>query len=86
MYISQFEIPLIAWSDNPRYVARFKGIVQKYAIDSGRLFNTSALPYVMAELMGYHVDDKVRKKSLQDSHYIFNVDGYVYPISALRQD
>ena len=86
MYISQFEIPLIAWSENPRYVARFKRIVQKYAIDNGRLFNTSALPYVMAELMGYHVDDKVRKKSLQDSHYIFNVDGYAYPISALRQD
>ncbi len=86
MFASQFEIPLIAWSDNSRYVARFKQVVQKYAItiNKSKLFNTSALPFVMAELMGYYVDDKVRAKSKEDSHYIFNVDGYAYPISALR--
>ncbi len=87
MFASQFEIPLIAWSNNRSYVSHFRDIVQKYSISNGngRVFNTSALPFVMAEVMGYHVDDRARKQSLEDSHYIFNVDGYAYPISALRQ-
>ncbi len=84
LYASQYEIPLIAWSNNVHYVARFKQLVQKYSIKNGSLFNTSALPYVMAELMGYRISDSARDRALDDSHYVFNVDGYAYPISDLK--
>ena len=81
---SQFEVPLIAWSSNTRYISRFRKIVARYAIADGALFNTSALPFVMAEMMGYYVTEKTRAQSLQDSRYIFNVDGYPYPVSRLE--
>jgi len=86
MTASQFEIPLIAWSENPDYISRFRKIIQRYSIRNGRVFNTSALPFVMAELMGYHVDERTRVQSLEDSNYVLNVDGYAYPLSELKSD
>lgn len=84
MAVAQFEIPFYAWSSNPAYIARFRKTVSRYAINGGKLFNTSAFPFVMAEIMGYHVTDEARAKSLEDSNYVFNVDGYAYPLSDIK--
>ena len=81
---AQFDIPFYAWSSNAAYITRFRKAVNRYSINDGRLFNTSAFPFVMAEVMGYQVSEDARVKSLEESNYVFNVDGYAYPLSDIK--
>lgn len=81
---AQFDIPFFAWSSNAAYIARFRKAVKRYSINDGKLFNTSAFPFVMAEVMGYQVTEEARAKSLEESNYVFNVDGYAYPLSEIK--
>ncbi len=84
MRVAQFEIPFFVWSSNSTYITRFRKAVDRYAINGGKLFNSSAFPFVMAEVMGYQVSQDARMKSLEDSNYVFNVDGYAYPLSDIK--
>lgn len=84
MRVAQFEIPFFVWSSNSTYITRFRKAVDRYAINGGKLFNSSAFPFVMAEIMGYQVSQDARMKSLEDSNYVFNVDGYAYPLSDIK--
>ena len=80
----QYEIPFVAWSQNKGLLSRFDVVVKRFSIQEANLFNTSSLPYAFSELMGYKIDKKVQKNSLEDSKYIFNVDGNAYPIELLK--
>ena len=67
---------------------RARGFVDKYSVENQnmRIFNTVSLPLVLAEIMGYQVDDACWKQSLEESRYIFNVDGGFYPIESLGKN
>jgi glucan phosphoethanolaminetransferase (alkaline phosphatase superfamily) len=84
MRVGQFEVPFYAWSKNPVFVSRFRESVKRFSIQDGKLFNTSAFAFVMAEMMGYQVSDAARQKSLEESNYVFNVDGHAYPLSDIN--
>ena len=45
---------------------------------------SDAFAFVMAEMMGYQVSDAARQKSLEESNYVFNVDGHAYPLSDIN--
>ena len=73
------------WSEDKMLMQRARGFVDKYSVENQnmRIFNTVSLPLVLAEIMGYQVDDACWKQSLEESRYIFNVDGGFYPIESL---
>ena len=81
----QYEIPFVMWSEDKMLMQRARSLVDKYSVENPnmRIFNTVSLPLVLAEIMGYQVDDACGKQSLEESRYIFNVDGGFYPIESL---
>ena len=82
--IRQYDIPLVAWSQDRLLLDQFNRSVQRYSMKNPQLFNTVSLPYVLSELIGYRINENIRKQSIEESKYIFNVDGVVYPIERLK--
>lgn len=83
MLTELFEIPFVAWSQNPEFIDRFRKIVKRHSIEDGTLFNTASFPLVVSEMMGFNITDTFRESALEDSKFIYNVDGKVYPLSDL---
>ena len=82
----QYEVPFVIWSGNEGLVQQAKFFVDKYSVryKNEKIFNTVSLPLVLAEMMGYQISDAYRDQALEDSQYIFSVDGNAYPIEQLE--
>lgn len=84
--VQQYEVPFVIWSGNEGLVQQAKFFVDKYSVryKNEKIFNTVSLPLVLAEMMGYQISDACRDQALEDSQYIFSVDGNAYPIEQLE--
>lgn len=84
--IRQYEVPFVAWSENQLLIQQFRDSVDRLSVQRGnaKIFNTSLLPLVVAETMGYCISDVYRKQALEEGKYVFNVDGHAYSIELLK--
>lgn len=70
----QFRIPFVAISIENQL--DIDAITKKYSTTD--YFNTLNLNYVLAELMGYSVDEKAIAKARKDGSLVYHVDGKAY--------
>ena len=83
----QYEIPFVVWSENQLLIQQLGDSVDRFSVQRGsdKVFNTSLLPLVIAETMGYCISDGYRKQALDEGKYVFHVDGRSYPIESLKR-
>ncbi|MFW5439786.1 MAG: phosphoethanolamine transferase [Methylophilaceae bacterium] len=81
---AEYEVPYF-WFGDKRNVEKFSEINNKYKSKKYKgVINTSTLPYILSEMMGWQVDDTAIEKIVSDRDFVLNVDGNVAPIDVLR--
>ncbi|SBW02369.1 phosphoethanolamine transferase [uncultured Dysgonomonas sp.] len=70
-----FDTPLVTINNSPVPV---DSIVRRYVDTETSLINNSNSIFIISEIMGYDVSDKVAKKAVEDGKYIFHVDKNAY--------
>jgi len=70
-----FDIPLVTINNSSIPV---DSIMQRYIDPETSMINSSGSIYILSEIMGYDVTDKVAGKTIDDGKYIFHVDKNTY--------
>jgi glucan phosphoethanolaminetransferase (alkaline phosphatase superfamily) len=78
----EYEVPFL-WFGDPMLVDRFSTIENEFRSQRYSSVNTSALSYMLLELMGWKVNPESMLKVLAERDYIVNGDGTLHPISDL---
>lgn len=63
-------VPFLMMSNDTNIISN--NIINKYIDKETNLINTSSIIYIMSEILGYRVSDRLVKKSMNDGKYVLN--------------
>lgn len=70
-WMQDYIVPFLVLSSDTT-VVNSKDIVKKYIDEETDLINTSSVIYIISEILGYKVSDKLVEKSKNDGKYVLN--------------
>lgn len=79
---NQYDIPMVIWGD-AGLVASMREKTIFYSDKSSGYFNTTNLPFVLSEIMGFEFNQSLKDRAILEASYFLNVDGKHYPISQI---
>lgn len=80
--IAQFEIPLITIQKNAEKIS---SVMEKYLDTDTKLINNSSTIYILAEMMGYTIPEKMIEKSILEGRYVRHSDQTYSPFSEVKE-
>lgn len=80
--IAQFEIPLITIQKN---ADKISFVMEKYLDTDTKLINNSSTIYILAEMMGYTIPEKMIEKSILEGRYVRHSDQTYSPFSEVKE-
>lgn len=79
----QYKIPIIIFQN--KFNVDVTKIIDKYR-SNNHIFNNLNLPYVIIELLGYDVSDKLVKEAKYDGNYVYHADGFPYKFDDIKNN
>lgn len=76
----QFKIPLILIPSNDSI--KTEQYISPYIHDG--IVNSNSISYILASILGYSIDEKLKEKASQEAKYFYQIDGKTYPISTIK--
>ena len=80
---SQFEVPFLIINQSK---INIDDLVNKYRIPENNKLNSLSVIYILSELMGYSISDKLLEYVRQQSIFIYHVDGKCYEYKQIEAE